>query len=224
MYKKRILAIIGLLVPIMFLLVGCEDDDSLSSSDMNNSQQTQQTAKVKKYKLSFFENRLNSDLETGYYEIGYYVDGKLQTLKLNSDEDNFKEVIDPKITNPYVTKNNDDDTYIIHRAPYNMYSYDKKRKLPNKDTDYQLAFVENTANSNMDKQYYTIGFYTHSGKLRTMRFNSDSTNYKEVIDPKLKAPYVNANSDENLLTFYRPPYNQFNQTLIDGKVTDKESK
>lgn len=222
MIKRKYLLSILAMTSCAIMLTGCSDSDFDDPSYSANT--TYEEAKNDHradhiYKLAFFENRASSDLDTQYYELGYYDHGQIKHIRINSDDDTYHEIISPSITKAFV-EDRDGNEFVIHRPPYNMYEFDKKKKME-KEHDYQLAFFDNRATSDTETQYYTIGIYRHNGKLKTFNINSDDNNYREIIDPKLTTPYVHVDDDDNF-TIYRPPYNQFNQPLINGKVTDKQ--
>lgn len=98
-------------------------------------------------------------------------------------------------------------------------SYDESKKS-NKGSTYKLAFFENRADDNTEVQYYTLGYYK-DGDLITKNLYSDKDNYTEIIQPNLNEPYVVI--ENNKYYIHRPPYSQYNQPLIKGKVKAKEN-
>ncbi|WP_302582734.1 hypothetical protein [Lactobacillus intestinalis] len=98
-------------------------------------------------------------------------------------------------------------------------SYDESTKS-NKGKTYKLAFFENRADDNTEVQYYTLGYYK-AGNLVTKNLYSDQNRYTEIIQPNLSEPYVVI--ENNKYYIHRPPYSQYNQPLIKGKVTAKEN-
>lgn len=98
-------------------------------------------------------------------------------------------------------------------------SYDESKKS-NKGKTYKLAFFENRADDNTDVQYYTLGYYK-AGNLITKNLYSNQDSYTEIIQPDLSEPYVVI--ENNKYYIHRPPYSQYNQPLIEGKVMAKEN-
>lgn len=74
------------------------------------------------YKLAYFENRANSDIDNQYFSLGYYKNGKIISKDLSTGN-SFKEIIDPNIKTPYVVKYG--EIYYIHRPPYSLYNQDE---------------------------------------------------------------------------------------------------
>ncbi|MCR1904382.1 hypothetical protein NSA11_10960 [Lactobacillus taiwanensis] len=58
--------------------------------------------------------------------------------------------------------------------------------------EYKLAYFEAKANSDIEHQYYSLGFYK-SGVLVKKDLKSDSNDYQEIIVPDLETPYVKFN-------------------------------
>lgn len=98
-------------------------------------------------------------------------------------------------------------------------SYDESTKS-NKGKTYKLAFFENRADDNTEVQYYTLGYYK-AGNLVTKNLYSNQDSYTEIIQPDLSEPYVVI--ENNTYYIHRPPYSQYNQPLIKGKVKAKEN-
>lgn len=86
---------------------------------------------------------------------------------------------------------------------------------------YKLAFFENRISDDTERQYFTLGYYK-DGTLIKKDLDTSSDKFWEIIEPDIKTPYVRIASDG---TYYihRPPYSQYNQPLIKGKVTAKEN-
>lgn len=149
MKLKRTLLSLTAFLSIGVLLSGCEDSDD--SAVENGSQQTNhkvhkdsiggekadpttyEEAKSKAkshdekiYKLAFFDYIGNSDTDKIRYRLGYYNKGQLYYKTLNSDNNDFYEIVAPNLQTPYVEVDNGDDvdttTYFIHRPPNNMYN------------------------------------------------------------------------------------------------------
>jgi hypothetical protein len=85
--------------------------------------------------------------------------------------------------------------------------------------EYKLAYFEAKANSDIESQYYSLGFYK-SGVVVNKDLKSGSDNYQEIIVPDLETPYVKFKDDTYYI--YRAPYTMYNQPVIKGKVTKKE--
>lgn len=98
-------------------------------------------------------------------------------------------------------------------------SYDESTKS-NRGKTYKLAFFENRADDNTEVQYYTLGYYK-AGNLVTKNLYSNQDSYTEIIQPDLSEPYVVI--ENNTYYIHRPPYSQYNQPLIKGKVKAKEN-
>lgn len=96
---------------------------------------------------------------------------------------------------------------------------------------YPLAYFENKITNSARTQYYILGFYKN-GKLVQKQLASDwidnnghvnnNDYFEEIIKPNVTKPYVMYKNDKYFIV--RPPYNQFNQPVIKGKVTGKEGK
>lgn len=94
---------------------------------------------------------------------------------------------------------------------------------------YKLAFFENRITNSARTQYFTLGYYK-GHKLVQKNLASDwmdkdgdvnhNNYFQEIIDPKLNTPYVVIKDGKYYI--HRPPYSQYNQPLIKGKVTEKE--
>lgn len=74
------------------------------------------------YKLAYFENRADDDIDSQYFSLGYYKNGKIISKDLSS-RNVFEEIIDPNIKTPYVVKYG--EIYYIHRPPYSLYNQDE---------------------------------------------------------------------------------------------------
>ncbi len=85
--------------------------------------------------------------------------------------------------------------------------------------EYKLAYFEAKANSDIESQYYSLGFYK-SGVVVNKDLKSGFDNYQEIIVPDLETPYVKFKDDTYYI--YRAPYTMYNQPVIKGKVTKKE--
>lgn len=87
------------------------------------------------YKLAYFENRANDDIDNQYFSLGYYKNGKIISKDLSTGN-SFKEIIDPNIKTPYVVKYG--EIYYIHRPPYSLYNQDELKiegKVNDKSTE-----------------------------------------------------------------------------------------
>ncbi|MCL8206203.1 hypothetical protein M5361_13780 [Ligilactobacillus agilis] len=87
------------------------------------------------YKLAYFENRANDNIDIQYFSLGYYKNGKIISKDLSS-KNVFKEIIDPNIKTPYVVKYG--GIYYIHRPPYSLYNQDELQiggKVSGKSTE-----------------------------------------------------------------------------------------
>lgn len=123
--KKKIIGSLAVVMSASALLVGCSNNEENTSYKVNPEKITRKTEKkYGVYKLAFFENRANSDIETQYYTIGYYDNNKLVKKNINSNDNDYKEIIEPNLTTPWVRIQNEDGhtKYYIHRAPYNQYN------------------------------------------------------------------------------------------------------
>lgn len=121
MKLKKIVGIGVITISCAGMLTACSGHSDYNSD--NNSTQTYAEAKEsdnKTYKLAFFENRATDDTSNAYYTLGYYKNGSLVKKNLESDKDDYVEVIDPNIKTPFVTLK--DNTYYIHRPPYSEYN------------------------------------------------------------------------------------------------------
>lgn len=104
------------------------DYSYLTSSNGRNKISYQAAKKRWKhvYKLAFFENESSDDTDTTYYNLGWYMGGKLHQHTLDSDGDSWQEIVDPNLKTPYVVINKGrfgkEATIAIHRPPYNFYN------------------------------------------------------------------------------------------------------
>lgn len=106
-----------------------------------------------------------------------------------------------------------------------------KTEKAKKGKKYNLAFFENKATNSASTQYYELGYYKNA-RLVQKQLASDwiddrghvnhNDYYQEIVDPDVKTPYVIIKDGKYYI--HRPPYTQYNQPLIKGKVTAKEGK
>ena len=72
------------------------------------------------YKLAFFENE-SSDNDRQYWLLGVYNHkNHLKHITLDSDGNNWQEIVDPDLKTPYAVIT--DDGIAIHRPPYSMFN------------------------------------------------------------------------------------------------------
>lgn len=212
--KKKLISVL-LLASAGILISGCSEDELASSKNIRQDYD-QASQKSLTYKLAYFEQTADDDLEDVHYALGYYKDGKVK--KITGTTDDFNEVINPKIKTPYVTKNSNGELE-VHRPPTNIYDYNKNNKL--KGDNYQLGYFENILSHDDETQKWALGMYSRSGKLKSFVINSDAEQYSEDIDSKIKMPYVTV-QDDGVYIIHRPPYMQYNEPIIQGKVSAKE--
>lgn len=103
------------------------------------------------------------------------------------------------------------------------------QQAKNDSKAYKLAFFESRITNSARTQYFTLGYYK-GNKLVQKNLASDwidsdgdvehNNYFQEIIDPKLNTPYVVIKDDKYYI--HRPPYSQYNQPLIKGKITEKE--
>lgn len=113
---KKIIGLLGVALSCCALATGCSSSHSESSDNANSNEMVDN----KSYKLAYFEATANSDLDHQYYSLGFYKDGRLVKKNLQSNRDNYTEIIVPNLDSPYVKEK--DSTYYIYRAPYTMYN------------------------------------------------------------------------------------------------------
>ena len=105
---------------------------------------------------------------------------------------------------------------------------------PSRDMTYQyatkhfsktvkLAFFSSRVDSNHngDGAAMVMGYY-RQGKLHKTYLDSEDDNVVEEIDVKATTPYDIYTNDCNYI--HRPPYIQYNQPAVTGKVTGKTVK
>lgn len=106
------------------MLFGTTSAASASYQDQVDGLQQVSYQKAKKkwkkvYKLAFFENE-SSDSDRQYWKLGWYQGGKLKQYTLDSDDNEWQEIVDPNLKTPYVVLKG--GSAVIHRPPYNMYN------------------------------------------------------------------------------------------------------
>lgn len=124
MPSKRIRKIVITAGVLSGMLFGTTSTVSASYQDQVDGLQQVSYQKAKKkwkkvYKLAFFENE-SSDSDRQYWKLGWYQGGKLKQHTLDSDGNEWQEIVDPNLKTPYVVLK--DGSAVIHRPPYNMYN------------------------------------------------------------------------------------------------------
>lgn len=109
---------------LLGMLLGTTSTASASYQGQEDGLQQVSYQKAKKkwkkvYKLAFFENE-SSDTDTQYWKLGWYQGGKLKQYTLDSDNNEWQEIVDPNLKTPYVVLKG--GSAVIHRPPYNMYN------------------------------------------------------------------------------------------------------
>ena len=122
LYKKLLVA--GITMMAGLVLTACStDDESDNTANQKISYESALKNKNKDdrvYKLAFFENKADDDINNQYFSLGYYKNGKLIQKELSS-YDKYSEVVDPALQTPYVVID-DYGKYHVHRPPYSMYN------------------------------------------------------------------------------------------------------
>lgn len=122
LYKKLLVA--GITMMAGLVLTACStDDESDNTANQKISYESALKNKDKDdrvYKLAFFENKADDDINNQYFSLGYYKNGKLIQKELSS-YDKYSEVVDPALQTPYVLID-DYGKYHVHRPPYSMYN------------------------------------------------------------------------------------------------------
>lgn len=142
MRKRRIIAAAGAVLVCAGMLTGCEiDDDGPQVTTQSNSKSSKDSKNVRDltwdgdisyekarklsnhvYKLLYFENQAISNTNRAYYSLGWYNhDDHVVSARLNSTDDDYKEIISYNIKTPYLYISND-KTFYIHRPPYVVYN------------------------------------------------------------------------------------------------------
>ena len=122
LYKKLLVAGVAMMAGLV--LTACSNDDE-SDNTANQKISYESALKNKNkddrvYKLAFFENKADDDINNQYFSLGYYKNGKLIQKELSS-YDKYSEVVDPALQTPYVVID-DYGKYHVHRPPYSMYN------------------------------------------------------------------------------------------------------
>lgn len=115
-----------------------------------------------------------------------------------------------------------DDTDSVADNNQSAYHYDVNRTYQDAKSHghvYKLDFFENKAADDDDTTYYELGYYK-DGELKQKEL-TNTDNFKEVIEPNCKVPYVQIDHNGRYW-IHRPPYNMYNQPAVKGTVTDKE--
>lgn len=122
LYKKLLVAGVAMMAGLV--LTSCStDDESDNTANQKISYESALKNKNKDdrvYKLAFFENKADDDINNQYFSLGYYKNGKLIQKELSS-YDKYSEVVDPALQTPYVVID-DYGKYHVHRPPYSMYN------------------------------------------------------------------------------------------------------
>lgn len=122
LYKKLLVAGVAMMAGLV--LTSCStDDESDNTANQKISYESALKNKDKDdrvYKLAFFENKADDDINNQYFSLGYYKNGKLIQKELSS-YDKYSEVVDPALQTPYVVID-DYGKYHVHRPPYSMYN------------------------------------------------------------------------------------------------------
>ncbi|WP_300723653.1 hypothetical protein [Lactobacillus hominis] len=117
--NKKVIALIGIALSCSSLMAGCSAYDSDNDTSASDSEKIL-SDNDKTYKLAYFEARAIDDIKHQYYSLGFYKDGKLEKVNLQSNTDRYQEIIVPNLENPYVKVTN--GGYLIYRSPYTMYN------------------------------------------------------------------------------------------------------
>ena len=142
MRTRRIIAAAGAVLVCAGMLTGCEiDDDGPQVTTQSNSKSSKDSKNVRDltwngdisyekarklsnhvYKLLYFENQAISNTNRAYYSLGWYNhDDQVVSARLNSTNDEYKEIISYNIKTPYLYISND-KTFSIPRPPYVVYN------------------------------------------------------------------------------------------------------
>lgn len=90
---------------------------------------------------------------------------------------------------------------------------------------YKLAYFEQLTNTaDQDDAHFTLGFYRDGRLIQYHNLSSSDYDFHEFANANIDVPFVIIKSSSGVnddIYIYRPPYNQYNQPVVKGKVTQK---